>query len=51
MSLSGFEKESDIEERRKLRQSEWEKVRTADQPESKNLIKLRLQKTLKTSIT
>lgn len=33
MSLSGFEREADIEERRKIRQEEWEKVRTADQPE------------------
>lgn len=35
MSLGGFESELQIEERRKLRQEEWEKVRTADQPESK----------------
>lgn len=33
-NLGGFESESQIEERRKLRQEEWEKVRTADQPES-----------------
>lgn len=31
--LGGFESELDIEERRKKRQEEWEKVRTADQPE------------------
>ncbi|CRL07936.1 CLUMA_CG020922, isoform A [Clunio marinus] len=33
MSLQGFERETDIEERRKKRQEEWEKVRTGDQPE------------------
>jgi hypothetical protein len=33
MSLAGFEKEEDILERRKQRQEEWEKVRTAEQPE------------------
>jgi len=32
-NLSGFERESDIEERRKRRQEEWESVRTKDQPE------------------
>lgn len=34
--LGGFESEFDIEERRKKRQEEWEKVRTADQPEGKS---------------
>jgi hypothetical protein len=32
--LRGFESELDIEERRKKRQEEWEKVRTATDPES-----------------
>lgn len=36
-SLGGFETESDIEARRLKRQEEWEKVRTADQPERKEL--------------
>lgn len=31
--MNQFESESTIEERRKQRQEEWEKVRTADQPE------------------
>jgi hypothetical protein len=31
--LGGFETEQDIEARKKKRQDEWEKVRTADQPE------------------
>jgi hypothetical protein len=35
MSLGGFEREEDILERRKQRQEEWERVRTADQPECK----------------
>lgn len=34
--MNGFESESTIEERRKQRQEEWEKVRTADQPECKS---------------
>jgi len=32
-SIGGFETESEIEQRRQKRQEEWEKVRTADQPE------------------
>lgn len=32
--LGGFESEFDIEERKKKRQEEWEKVRTATDPES-----------------
>lgn len=32
-ALGGFEREVDIEERRKKRQEEWDKVRTDDQPE------------------
>ena len=38
-ALGGFEREVDIEERRRKRQEEWEKVRTEDQPEGM-LIKL-----------
>lgn len=34
-ALGGFEREADIEERRKKRQEEWEKVRKEDEPESK----------------
>lgn len=34
-ALGGFEREVDIEERRKKRQEEWEKVRKEDEPESK----------------
>lgn len=34
-TLSGFEREVDVEERRQKRQEEWDKVRTADQPEGK----------------
>ena len=32
-AIGGFEREVDIEERRRKRQEEWEKVRTEDQPE------------------
>lgn len=32
-AIGGFEREVDIEERRKKRQEEWDKVRTSDQPE------------------
>lgn len=39
MNLSGFERESDIEERRKKRQEEWEQVRRPDQPECKRILK------------
>lgn len=39
MSLGGFESELQIEERRKLRQEEWERVRTADQPERKKILR------------
>lgn len=37
-TLGGFEREVDIEERKKKRQEEWEKVRTADEPESNFLL-------------
>lgn len=37
-TLGGFERETDIEERRKKRQEEWDRVRTADQPESKYFV-------------
>lgn len=43
--LGGFESEVDIEERRKKRQEEWEKVRTADQPESKKQEKYKIVQT------
>lgn len=33
---SGFITEAEIEERRRIRQEEWEKVRTPDQPIGKN---------------
>lgn len=36
-TLGGFESESVIEERKKKRQEEWEKVRTPDQPDCKYL--------------
>lgn len=32
---SGFVTETELAEARRLRQEEWEKVRTADQPEGK----------------
>lgn len=35
VNLGGFEREADIELRKQKRQEEWEKVRTADQPECK----------------
>lgn len=37
-TLGGFEREVDIEERRKKRQEEWDKVRTEDEPEGKKSI-------------
>jgi hypothetical protein len=37
-NLGGFESELDIEKRKKTRQEEWEKVRTIDQPEGKQII-------------
>jgi hypothetical protein len=52
-TIGGFERECDIEERRKKRQEEWEKVRTADEPESEcKKIKLSItQLTLFVSLT
>jgi len=42
-AIGGFEREVDIEERRRKRQEEWEKVRTEDQPEGKNLCNLNIR--------
>ena len=42
---SGFISEAEIAEQRKLRQEEWNRVRTADQPEGKNSYSATLQTT------
>lgn len=36
-SLSGFETQSEVEQRRQKRQEEWEKVRKAEDPEGESL--------------